>query len=258
MSWRWLSLVLLAVLLGSCAASWMQFKSIPMDGSQPQTVTGLLRVPAGGGRFPAIVLLPDCDGIGPHERRWGRDLTQAGFVTYVIDSHFTRHVEDGCAAPLAHEILVADALGALARLAEFEGVDPDRMAVIGWGRGGDVALDIVSSAQIRPATGGLKAAVAFYPTCEDAGPVRRPAILVLPELYPGASLCRAYAEAQTATGEAPVRYVSPGGVGAGFDCEFCVDGYLGQENVYDRPATETVREMLIEELGGLFYPGVAP
>lgn len=58
-------IVLLA--LGSCAASWMQFNSVPPDGGQPETVTGLLRVPDGGGRHPAVVLLPDCDGVGPLE-----------------------------------------------------------------------------------------------------------------------------------------------------------------------------------------------
>jgi dienelactone hydrolase len=176
----------------------------------------------------------------------------------VIDSQLTRQVQEGCADPLAHEIMVADALGALDRLIELESFDPARNAVNGCVRGGDVALDIVSSAQIMPATGGIRAVVAFYPTCKEAGPVRRPAILVLPDLYPAAGLCRAYAEAQAGAGEAPVRYVTPGEVQAGFDCEICPGGYLGGEDVFDRASTEMVRQLLIEELEGFFAPAAAP
>jgi hypothetical protein len=116
----------------------------------------------------------------------------------------------------------------------------------------------VASAQIMPGTGGVRAVAAFYPTCQDAGPVRRPAILVLPELYPDAAVCRAYAEAQTAVGEAPVRYLAPGGVEAGFDCEVCPSGYMGHEDVFDRSARETVRQTLIEELNGFLAPDAAP
>ena len=148
----WLCAGLLVALVGSCAASWMQFKSLPTDGSQPETVTGLLRFPHDGGRAPAVILLADCDGIGAHERRWGRDVTEAGFVSYVIDGHFSRQVDDGCASPLSHETRIADALGAIAKLAEHDQVDGDRIAILGWGLGGDAALDIVSSTELLPGT----------------------------------------------------------------------------------------------------------
>ncbi len=250
--------VLLVALVGSCAASWMQFKSLPTDGSQPETVTGLLRLPHGGGRAPAVILLADCDGVGAHERRWGRELTEAGYVSYVIDGHFTRQVDDGCASPLSHEVRIADALGALAKLAEHDRVDGDRIAIMGWGLGGDAALDIVSSTELLPGTSGVRGVIAFYPTCQHAGPVRQPAILVLPELYPAESRCRAYAQTQVAGGEAPVRFIAPGGVEAGFDCQFCAEGYLGGEVTYDRAAADLVHGQIIEALQGFLAAGSLP
>ena len=254
-----LASLLLAVLLGSCAASWLQFQSLPQDGSQAETATGLLRIPPGGGRYPAIVMLPDCNGIDPHERRWGRELAEAGYVTYVVDSHFTRQVTDGCADPLPTQTLVADALGAIKRLSEREEVDPTRLAVIGWGRGGDIALSLVASGDLLPQTEGIRAVVAFYPTCEAAGPVSRPVTLVLPELYPDAQRCTAYADALAGEGEEPVRYLAPDGVGAGFDCEVCGSGDgVDATYVYDAAVADRVRETLFEQLSDFLGPKQAP
>lgn len=247
---RWLLPVLLAALVGSCAATWLQFKSAPLDGSEPEAVTGLYRVPETEGRHAAIVMLPDCDGISPHERRWGRDLTEAGFVTYVIDSHFTRQVADGCAEPLAEETLLADALGAIQRLGEQESVDPTRLAVIGWGRGGDVALRLLASQDALPGTDGVRLAIAFYPTCAAAGSLRRPAILVLPELYPDALTCGNYAISQEESGDARVSVIAPQGVDAGFDCLACLEGEDEvTAAIKGKPAME-VRDALIEDLWG--------
>jgi len=254
---RFWPLVVLA-LLGSCAATWLQFQSLPLDGGEGETVTGLFRIPATEGPHPAVVLLPDCDGISPHERRWGRDLTEAGFVTYVIDSHFTRQVTDGCANPLPAETLVADALGALARLSGRDEVDPSRLAVIGWGRGGDIALDLVGTAEILPATEGVRFVAAFYPTCETVGPLRRPALLIVPAHDPDAGRCRDAVDAQPAEDGATVRYLDLEGVEAGFDCAVCPDGYMGAEGVYDEAAAETAHQALIEALWANLGPNPAP
>ena len=248
--------VLLA--LGSCAASWMQFKSVPPDGGQPETVTGLLRVPDGGGRHPAVVLLPDCDGVGPHERRWGRDLAEAGYVSYVIDHHFTRGGGERCADPLDPAVLLGDAQGALEKLAGEDYVDAERLAVIGWANGGDIALDLVAASELLPGTEGVRMVAAFYPTCEGAGYLREEALIILPDQYPAAVACRAYAESQAGGGEAPVRLVPVPGAEAGFDCQICPDGYRGQDDVYDPAQTERIRQVLLDELDRLIGPDSAP
>ena len=240
--------MLLVLALGSCAASWLQFKSIPLDGSDPQTATGLLRVPEGGGDYPALVLLPDCDGIGPHERQWGRDLTEAGYVTYVIDHHFARGIDDGCAAPLPGSTLTADALGALATLAEHENVDAGNMAVIGWGVGGDVALGLAASNDALANAGDLRTVAAFYPTCAELTQAQRPTMVIVPENGPSADPCRDYAASQAENGESMVRIVPVAGAYPGFDCAHCTDGYQGEQEVYDPAGAQAVRQILLDEL----------
>ncbi len=258
MNHRCLFTLVLLLALGSCAASWMQFKSVPPDGGQPETVTGLLRVPDGGGRHPAVVLLPDCDGVGPHERRWGRELAEAGYVSYVIDHYFTRGGGERCAEPLDPAVLQGDAQGALEKLAGEDYVDADRMAVIGWGGGGDIALDLVTASALLPGTEGVRMVAAFYPTCKGAGYLRREALIILPDQYPAAVECQSYAESQASGGEAPVRLVPVPGAAPGFDCEVCPDGYRGQEGVYDPAASERVRQVLLDALDRLIGPESDP
>lgn len=249
--------LLLVLALGSCAASWLQFKSTPLDGSEPQTATGLLRVPEGGGRYPAIVLLPDCDGIGPHERQWARDLTEAGYVTYVIDHHFTRGIDDGCAGPLPQSTLMADALGALATLAGHDSVDARNMAVIGWGVGGDVALGLAASGDVLAQAGDLRAVAAFYPTCAEITQSQRPTMVIVPENDPSAEPCDAYARSQAENGESMVRIVPVLGARPGFDCAHCPDGYRGGGEVYDPAAAQAVRQILLDDLERMLKAGSA-
>ena len=48
---------------------------------------GLLVRPKGERPFPAVVLLPGCDGIQPFQRRWGDDLAAWGYVVLLADNH---------------------------------------------------------------------------------------------------------------------------------------------------------------------------
>ena len=132
--------ILIAVLwLGLTGSGWMQFKSEPDDGSQGMTVTGLYRVPEDEGPFPAVILLPDCDGITPHERVWGMWLQSQGYAIHLIDSFFTRQIESVCDDPSVLAQL-DDARGSLTKLLSLETIDPERIFVMGWQSGADTAL----------------------------------------------------------------------------------------------------------------------
>ena len=155
-------------------------------------------------------------------------------------------------------MLQGDAQGALEKLAGEDYVDAKRMAVFGWGSGGDIALDLVAASTLLPGTGGVQMVAAFYPTCEGAGYLREEALIVLPDQYPAAVTCQSYIESQAVDGEAPVRLVPVPGAAPGFDCEVCPDGYRGQEDVYDPVATEQVREVLLEALARLIGPESSP
>ena len=235
---RVLACLALWFLLGG--AAWVQFESLPADGSPGMTVTGLLRLPEGEGPFPAAVLLPDCDGISPHERVWGVRLVEQGYAVYLIDSFFTRNVEQTCGE--APDVPVMDDLrGAVAKLATLPEVDGGRIAVIGWQDGADVAL--AWAAQDGP---GM--AVVFYPSCPSPAPLARPVLFILPSDYSGYEACNAFVFAEHEAGRVAVQRIAPYGVGAGYDCESCEGAYLGGPGGWNEPADALVNDALYGEI----------
>lgn len=221
------------------AAAWVQFQSAPADGGEGMTVTGLMRMPEGDGPFPAAVLLPDCDGISPHERVWGQRLVDQGYVTYLIDSFFTRNVETTCGD--APDVAVMDDLrGAVAKLKTVPQVDASRIAVIGWQDGADVALAWAAEA-------GEGLAVVFYPSCAAAEPLSRPTLFILPTAYDGYEACNAFVFGEYEAGK-PVQRIAPYDVGAGFDCQECAGSYLGGPGGWNDAADSLTTPAIHDEM----------
>lgn len=221
------------------AATWLQFPSIEADGSEGLTVTGLLRVPEGEGPFPAAVLLPDCDGISPHERVWGQRLADQGYVIYLIDSFFTRGVETTC-GDAADVPLMDDLRGAIAKLETLPEVDASRITVIGWQDGADVALSWAAES-------GEGLAVVFYPSCAAVEPLSRATLFVLPTLYQGYEACNAFVFGEYEAGKT-VQRIAPYDVGAGFDCQECAGSYLGGPGGWNDPADSLTAPALYTEM----------
>ncbi|MBT7615507.1 MAG: hypothetical protein HN577_20125 [Rhodospirillaceae bacterium] len=241
--------ILIAVLwLGLTGSGWMQCKSEPDDGSQGMTVTGLYRVPEDEGPFPAVILLPDCDGITPHERVWGMWLQSQGYAIHLIDSFFTRQIESVCDDPSVLAQL-DDARGSLTKLLSLETIDPERIFVMGWQSGADTALML---AQEGPEE--IRAVVVFYPTCAATPELAIPVIFVMPDQHEAVEACTDYMRREHQTGQVAVQRIAPYGVGAGFDCELCEGNYLGGPGGYDAAATELVRTNLLEEMERLAVP----
>lgn len=227
--------LLLGLWAATTGATWLQFQSRPADGSAGITVTGLLRVPDGEGPFPVAVLLADCDGISPHERDWGVRFADHGYVAYLLDSFFTRNIDTSCDGTTVP--VMDDLRGALSRLAGLGYVDMERIVVVGWSSGGDVAL-------AWAAEEGAGAAVAFYPSCAEAPDPRKPVLLVLPGLDVGSSACRDHAGEAERTGTPPRLAVVAPGAGAGFDCATCAERYLGGPGGWNAAADTMVMESL--------------
>jgi uncharacterized protein len=104
--------------------------------NQGTRLTGILRRPEGGGPFPAVAFV---DGSGPAERdsfsEEAEALARAGFASLSWD-------KPGCGGSggdwraQSLQDRAAEALAAVACLAAQDGVDPDRIALLGASQGG--------------------------------------------------------------------------------------------------------------------------
>jgi dienelactone hydrolase len=142
---------------------------------QPVTLAGELRIPKpGNDRLPAIVLLHGSGGIGgigSSIDEWSRELNQLGIATFTLDSFAGR----GLVSTVANQTLlgrlnmVADAYRALEILAKHPRIDPRRIAVMGFSRGGQSALYSAMKrlyVTLGPAEDLQFAAhIALYPDC---------------------------------------------------------------------------------------------
>jgi len=146
-----------------------------IDESKPATpIQGYLTRPNGEGPFPAVVLLHSCLGLPATRRSIGEMFAGWGYVALFVDDFTTRGVKETCATDFGEG--VSDAFGALAYLSRLPIVDPKRIAAVGYSQGADTALQIASTrfaaAFAVPRDLNFKAAVAFYPPCENQATIR--------------------------------------------------------------------------------------
>jgi pimeloyl-ACP methyl ester carboxylesterase len=106
-------------------------------------IWGDLELPPGRvERSPAVVLVHSSSGAGLHVDRWGEELRQVGAATFVLDS-FTGRGITGTAedqAQINHLAPIGDAYRALELLATHPRIDSARITLMGFSRGGTVAL----------------------------------------------------------------------------------------------------------------------
>jgi dienelactone hydrolase len=93
-------LALSFLFLGGCAGpnSGLSITTTAPNGAPEQIPVTLLK-PDGPGPFPAVVIMHDCSGLGPHSSgspgRWGRALAGRGYVVIIADSFTTRGFPGG-------------------------------------------------------------------------------------------------------------------------------------------------------------------
>ena len=145
-----------------------------LDGKpgKPVTIAGELRLPrAGTERFPVVVLLHGSGGIASYVTDWEQDLLAMGVATFVIDSFSSRGIVsvNDDQAKLGRFVQMEDAYRALETLQKHPGIDPNRVMLMGFSRGGHAALYASMKRFQRmhgPATGReFSAYLAFYPSC---------------------------------------------------------------------------------------------
>lgn len=159
---------------------------------EPRTeLTGYLYAPAGerNGKAPAVVLMHgragaysslakgvyDASTLTIRHRYWAEYWASRGYYALIVDSFGARGFPGGFAAGTysqrpasVNEVTIRplDAYGALRFLRGLEGVDGDRVGLMGWSNGGSAVL--AAMADDKPGDMrrlGFRAAVAMYPGC---------------------------------------------------------------------------------------------
>jgi dienelactone hydrolase len=113
------------------------------DANAKATITtGALRIPSGQGRLPMVVLQHGSGGMAANIDVWSRELNALGVSTLALDGFTGRGLTsvNTNQALLGRLNFVLDIYRALDVLAKHPRVDPQRIALMGFSRGGQAAL----------------------------------------------------------------------------------------------------------------------
>jgi len=184
-------------------------------------VFGTLRLPPpSASRVPAMVIAHGSAGVDQREGWWADTLTGLGMATFMVDSFTPRGIGQTATdqSRLSTAANVADALAALRLLGTHPRIDPQRIGVIGFSKGGQVVLYTALEPFRRAVIDDdahFAAHVALYPYCNDWYTAARvtgaPMLLLLGgrDDYTPADACRGYAEWFKSAGADPTVIVYP-------------------------------------------------
>jgi len=166
---RAIAIALVLMFTGSASAQIVQFPSVAVGGSAAgPEISGQLYKPSGAGPFAAIVLAHTCAGVRPHTDVWGKLLASWGYVVIAPDSFGPRGEKSVCGRGnvVTGNTRVADVAGAIDFLNAQPFVRKGEIGLIGHSHGGWTTVRAVQKSY-GLASRGLKAAVAYYPACQQ-------------------------------------------------------------------------------------------
>jgi dienelactone hydrolase len=170
------------------------------------TVAGQLRVAQGAGRLPVVVLQHGSSGYAANVDAWSREFNEMGISTFALDGFTGRGLIEvnSNQALLGRLNLILDDYRVLDILAKHPRVDPSRIVLMGFSRGGQAALyaSLKRFNQLWNRSGIEYAAyIPFYPDCvttflADTDVASRPIRIFGGALddYNPISACKAYVE----------------------------------------------------------------
>jgi dienelactone hydrolase len=174
--------------------------------AQATTVSGQLRLPAGSGRLPIVVLMHGSGGMGANIEMWAREFNAMGVATFALDGFTGRGLTQTSTnqALLGRLNFILDIYRGLDVLAKHLRVDPQRIVLMGFSRGGQAALyaSLKRFHRLWNKSGiEFAAYVPFYPDCAttfvgDTESADRPIRIFggTADDYNPISLCKHYAE----------------------------------------------------------------
>src|SRR3954471_13175278 len=195
----------------SLTLSDQQFLSGAANG-KAVTVTGEFRIAQGSGKLPVVILLHGSGGMGPNVESWARVLNAMGISTFALDGFTGRGLTsvNTDQAALGRLAFTLDSYRALEMLARHPRVDPARIVLMGFSRGGQGTLfaSLKRFHQTWNKSGAEFAAyIPFYPDCmtsyiSDTEVVDRPIRIFhgTPDDYNPVAACKRYVERLRAAG----------------------------------------------------------
>src|SRR6266446_6792365 len=149
-----------------------QFLTGAKEGN-PARIGGELRLPLGTLRVPAVTLVHGSAGVGANVDRWARELNGIGVAAFLLDCFTGRGIVETVTdqSRLGSLAMIVDAYRAFELLSKHPRIDASRIAVMGFSKGGSVALYAsLQRFQRMHGPAGLEFAayIPFYPQCNTA------------------------------------------------------------------------------------------
>ena len=222
---------------------------------KPTTLAGQLRIAQGPGRLPLVMLQHGSAGFTPNIEYWSRQLNAEGISTFAMDGFTGRGLEEVNSnhALLGRLNFILDIYRALEAVAGHPRIDPQRIALMGFSRGGQATLYASLKRFHRMWNkSGVKFAayLPFYPDCMtsyigDTDIENRPIRIFGAALddYNPVAVCKAYVERLKAAGHDVELTVYP-------NASHAFDNPLGPQPAELRPTFESVRNCRIQEEAG--------
>jgi dienelactone hydrolase len=187
----------------SLTISDQQFLTGDANG-EPVTVAGEFRIAQGKGRLPVVVLMHGSSGVGASMEPWVHQFNSMGISTFVIDGFSGRGLTavGPNQALLGRLNFIVDIYRSLEILATHPRVDPARIVLMGFSRGGQAALyaSLDRFNKLWNKSGVQFAGyIPFYPDCSttyatDTEVAARPIRIFhgTPDDYNPVATCKAY------------------------------------------------------------------
>lgn len=223
--------------------------------AKPAQVSGLFRIAQGTGRLPVVILMHGSGGMGPNVEMWSAELNAMGISTFAIDGFTGRGIigTNTNQALLGRLNFTLDVYRALDILAKHRRVDPARIALMGFSRGGQgVLYASVTRFQKTWNKSGIELAayIPFYPDCsttyeQDAAIADRPIRIFhgTPDDYNPVANCKRYVERLKAAGRDVVLTEYPNAQ-HGFDNPLAAGAKVVAKD------SQTVRNCTLQEQAG--------
>src|ERR1700730_15721872 len=222
------------------------------NNGKPTAIAGQLRIAQGSGCLPVVVLQHGSSGYAANIDVWSRELNELGISTFALDGFTGRGLTEVNTnqALLGRLNLILDIYRALDVLASHTRVDPGRIALMGFSRGGQATLyaSLKRFHQLWNKSGVEFAAyVPFYPDCKttfisDTDVVDRPIRIFGGTLddYNPISACKAYVERLRTAGRDVELTEYP-------SASHAFDNPLGAQPAAVSPKFESTRNCKIQE-----------